>query len=165
MNELMQNLVEALREELKQYGEMLALLDHQQQMVVSRQGPELLHSVAAIDAQAESIRIAREEREQRRRHLARTLKLGEAAGFKEMSASLPANYRPLVEALVQENNQLLRRVQQRAHQNHMLLHRSVELMQRLLNALNPGANPGVYTDAGLIPANSCAPEPLYNAIG
>ena len=36
MNNLISNLVEALREELKQYGEMLAVLDQQQSSVVQR---------------------------------------------------------------------------------------------------------------------------------
>ncbi len=52
---------------------------------------------------------------------------------------LPADYRPLVQALVDENNELLVRVRQRARQNHLLLSRSVELMQGLLNTLLPVA--------------------------
>lgn len=165
MNELLHNLIEALREELKQYGELLALLEHQQELVVVRQGSELLQSVAAVDSQAQAIRVAREEREQRRRHLARTLKLAETAGFKEIAARLPLQDRPLVEALVEENNELLRRVQQRARQNHLLLHRSVELMQRFLNTLIPGAGPTVYTETGQVPAAGPTPEPIYTALG
>ena len=120
MKELIQNLIEALREELKQYGEMLALLDHQQKLAaVHRQSPELLDSIGAVNAQAEAIRVARQEREQRRRHLARTLALGETSGFGELTPRLPRDYQPLVQALVQENNELLIRVQQRALQNHL----------------------------------------------
>ena len=36
MNDLLHNLIEALREELKQYGEMLAVLEQQQNSVVQR---------------------------------------------------------------------------------------------------------------------------------
>ena len=120
MKELIQNLIEALREELKQYGEMLALLDHQQKLAaVHRQSPELLDSIGAVNAQAEAIRVARQEREQRRRHLARTLALAETSGLGELTPRLPRVYQPLVQALVQENNELLIRVQQRALQNHL----------------------------------------------
>jgi flagellar biosynthesis/type III secretory pathway chaperone len=165
MNELLQNLIEALREELKQYGEMLALLDRQQQLVILREASDLLQSVAVVDAQAEAIRVARQEREQRRRHLARTLALDEAAGFKELLPRLPADYRPLVQALVQENNELLTRVQKRARQNHLLLSRAIELMQKFINTLLPGATPATYSDAGLALAGNLPPQSLYDAVG
>jgi hypothetical protein len=55
MNDLLHNLIEALREELKQYGEMLAVLDQQQHSVVQRQVDNLLQNVAAINAHAEAI--------------------------------------------------------------------------------------------------------------
>ena len=55
MKDLLQNLVEALREELKEYGEMLALLDQQQQMVIHRRTQDLVQCVTAINAQAETI--------------------------------------------------------------------------------------------------------------
>src|SRR5262245_34400022 len=51
-HELIHHLIEALREELKQFGEMLVLLDHQQELVRSRQLPDLSPSAAAINAQA-----------------------------------------------------------------------------------------------------------------
>lgn len=165
MNELLHNLIEALREELKQYGELLALLDHQQELVALRQGSDLLKSVAAVDAQADAIRVARDEREQRRRDLARRLKMVETAGCRELATRLPQDYRPLVIALVEENNALLTRVQHRARQNHLLLHRSVELMQRFLNTLIPGASPTVYTETGRVPAAASVHEPLYSAVG
>jgi hypothetical protein len=137
LNELVEHLVEALREELKQYGEMLALLDHQRKVVVPRHGPDLLQSISTLRDQANVIRIAREEREQRRRHLARSIHLDEAAAFEELVPRLPSVYQPLVQALLTENNELLRRVQQRARQNQLLLNHAVELMQQFMNALLP----------------------------
>jgi flagellar biosynthesis/type III secretory pathway chaperone len=165
MNELLQNLIDALREELKEYGEMLALLEHQQKLVIARQGPELLQSVATVDAQAEAIRSARHEREQRRLHLARTLQVSETAGFPELVGHLPAAYRPLLEALVQENNDLLARVQQRARQNHLLLNRAVELMQRFLQTLSAGGAPSTYNEVGRVSDSVPTLHPLCDAIG
>ena len=57
------------------------------------------------------------------------------AAFADLIPLLPADYRPLLQALVEENNELLVRVRQRARQNHLMLRRSVELMQELLNTL------------------------------
>jgi flagellar biosynthesis/type III secretory pathway chaperone len=165
MNELLQNLIEALREELKEYGEMLALLEQQQQMVMHRRTQDLLQCVAATNAQAETIAAARREREQHQRHVATRLELPEDASFAVMAPRLPAEYRLLVQALVQENNELLVRVQQRARQNHLLLSRIVELMQRFLGTLFPGTQPTTYNDLGHVLAAGSPQRSLYDAVG
>lgn len=164
MNELLHNLIEALREELKEYGEMLALLDQQQQMVTHRQTQDLLQCVGSINAQAEAIAAARHEREQRQREVARQLKLEANAPFTEVMPKLPVPFQPLVKALVQENNQLLTRIQQRARQNHLMLTRIVELMQRFLGSLFP-ASPTTYDNAGQLLASTLPQRSVYDAIG
>ena len=111
---LLSNLIEALREELTQYGEMLARLDHQKDLVMRRQTDDLNRSVADINAQAEVITAARTERERHQVLIIQRLNLPATAGFGEIVPLLPADYRPLVQALVQENNELLIRVRQRA---------------------------------------------------
>lgn len=165
MNHLIQNLVESLREELKEYGEMLAMLDQQQSLVAQRQTHELLQSVADVNTQAEAIAAVRREREQRRRNVALALGLSETSGFGEIISELPSAYRPLVQALVQENNELLVRVHQRARQNHLLLSHAVELMQQLINAIVPGATPGTYDETGQLPVKTLPQPSFYEAIG
>jgi hypothetical protein len=165
MKELLSNLIEALREELKQYGEMLALLDQQQQLVMQRLVAEMPDNVNCVNAQAGVIAAARQEREQRQRHLARLLALPESTGFTVLIPLLPPDYRPLVEALVHENNELLVRVQQRARQNHLLLSHCVDLMQQLINSIFPGVSPKTYDGTGRVPAAAVPPRPLYQAVG
>lgn len=165
MNVLLPSLIDAMREELKQYGEMLARLDYQQNLVMRRQTEDLLSSVTAINGQAETIAAARLEREQRQRQIARHLNLPETAEFAVIVPLLPADYRPLVEALVQENNELLARIQQRARQNHLLMSHAVELMQRLINAVFPGAGPTTYDGAGQLPGMGMPQHSLYEAVG
>lgn len=165
MNHLVQDLVEALREELKEYGEMLALLDQQQDLVLRRQAQDLWLSTSGINAQAEAIAAARSEREQRQRQVARQLNLPEDAPFAALLPQLPPDYRPLINALVQENNELLVRVQQRARQNHLLLSRVVELMQRFIGSLFPGTANPTYNEAGRMFAAGLPQQTLYNAIG
>lgn len=165
MNDLLHNLVESLREELKQYGEMLALLDYQQELVMNRQTADLLHSVGGVNAQSDIIKAARLEREQHQRNITRRLNLNERAGFEAMIPLLPAEYQPLVEALVTENNELLIRVQQRARQNHLLLSRAVDLMQRFINTLIPGAPPTTYGHAGEVATGGLPQHSLFEAIG
>jgi flagellar biosynthesis/type III secretory pathway chaperone len=165
MNELLNNLIEALREELKEYGEMLALLDHEQELVMRRQTHDLLQCVTAINAQADAIGAARREREQHQRHISLRLGLPEEAPFAALTPLLAPEYRPLLQALVQENNELLVRVQNRARQNHLLLSRIVELMQRFLGTLFPGSQPGTYGDGGQVLAAALPQRSLYDAVG
>jgi len=165
MNELLSNLIEALREELTQYGEMLALLDQQQQMVMHRQVSTLPENVNCVNAQAGVIAATRQEREQRQRRLADHLALPENAGFAVLIPLLPADYRPLMEALVRENNELLGRVQQRVRQNHLLLSHCVELMQQLINSIFPNVSPTTYDGAGRVPLAAVPPRPIYQAVG
>lgn len=165
MNDLLHNLIEALREELKQYGEMLAVLEQQQQSVVQRQTNVLLQNVADVNAQANVIAAVRHEREQHRRHVARQLGLEENTSFAIIIPMLPADYRPLVQALVHENNSLLFRIQQRARQNQLLLSHAVELMQQLINSIFPGSGPKTYDNHGRLPVNTLPQRSIYEQVG
>jgi tRNA A37 N6-isopentenylltransferase MiaA len=135
MNELLRNFIESLREELKQYGELLALLDLEQEQVIHQRSDDMLATVAAINAQGEAIQAARREREQRQRELAQCVGLPGDTAIAMLANFVPEPYRPLVIALMEENNDLLARVQRRARQNHILLSRSLEIMERFVSSL------------------------------
>lgn len=165
MNELLSHLIEALREELKQYGEMLALLDQQQEQVMRRQAAQLYTSANGINAQAEILRGARAEREQRQRNLASELKLPEDSTFKDLLPQIPLPHQGLIAALVDENNELLTRVQQRARQNHLLLSHCVDLMQQFIVSIFPTAKPVTYNGHGQAPAVAVPAQSLYQAVG
>jgi len=133
----LENLIEALRNELQQYGEMLALLDHQTELVKQRGSDDILHSIAAISTQSAMIQVARETRMFNQRQLAQALKEPLDAAFGRLVPKLPAEYRPLVKALIQENNELLERVRERAEENQVLLRRCVDMMQQFITAIAP----------------------------
>jgi len=158
-------LIEALREELQQYGEMLALLDQQQERIVQRNAPEISASVDRINAQSEVIQKARAERGVRQRELAESLRLGQGATLADLIQKLVPKYQPLLQALFQENNRLLFRVQQRAQQNHLLLSYSLDLMQRLISSLLPISPPTVYNGGGGLSAPVFPAKSLYEAVG
>jgi flagellar biosynthesis/type III secretory pathway chaperone len=163
--ESLQPLIGALREELQQYGEMLALLDRQQEQVKARAATEIFQSISLIQAQATAIQGARELREKCRGSTALTCQQPENTPFSHLIPLLPSDYRPLIAALVDENNHLLSRVRQRARQNHILLRRSVELMQELLRTLFPSRQNSVYDGAGLKRGHFLNERPLCNAVG
>src|SRR4026207_1869017 len=114
MTEAIEKLIAALREELKHYGEMLALLDQQQECAITRLADEMFTATTAIQNQAGIMQAARRTREQCLRTLARELCVAETSTFVEIIPLLPPDYWPLMQSLVDENNALLQRVQQRA---------------------------------------------------
>jgi len=164
MTESIEKLIAALREELQHYGEMLALLDQQQESAINRLADEMFAATTAIQNQAGIMQATRRDREQCQRVLARELCVVETSTFVEIIPLLPADYRPLLQSLVDENNSLLQRVQQRARQNHLVLSRSVELMQQFLGALFPARETHVYNEHGGRQLSSLPGPPLYQAI-
>lgn len=165
MNEIINDLIQALREELQQYGELLALLDQQQEFVVARAAEEVLQTVTAIQACSRAVEARRAHRDELRRALAHAAGLSEEAPFAELFPQLPEDYRPLIRALVEENNSLLARLQQRARQNHLLLSRSVELLQRFMATLLPALHPRVYNETGTVLSRPMTMQSLYEAVG
>jgi flagellar biosynthesis/type III secretory pathway chaperone len=148
MNESIQRLIDALREELQQYGEMLALLEQQRHLVVQRSGGALLENLAAINGQTSVIQVARREREQLQSKLSLSMRLPADARFSSLLPEVQEPYRGLVKTLVDEINQCLRRVQQRARQNHLLLSCSIEMMQRFMATLFPSSSVTTYNQSG-----------------
>jgi len=165
MIEELKRFIEALREELQHYGEMLGLLDRQQELVVIRAADEILQTVSAINAQSASIQSARQHRQLRIGELARTLRRPDDITCMDLIPLLPDDYRPLVRALVEENNELLMRVQQRARQNHLLLSRSVDLMQRFIATLIPSEKLMRYNEVGTVSTPGLPSRAMYEAVG
>ena len=97
--------------------------------------------------------------------MAENCQLPQEAGFAELIPLQPPDYRPLMLALVDENNELLMRVRRRARQNHLMLRRSVELMQELLNTLLPTRHGSVYDDTGAARSRMATPCRFYEAVG
>ena len=157
-------LISALRDELSQYGEMLALLDQQQETIVERRTDDLLHTTEAINSQGDVVQEVRRQREERQRHLAREWRQPETTSLGVLTRVAPTEYRPLFEALVRENNQLLFRIQQRVRQNQLMLSQVIELSQRLINSLFPGNTP-VYAESGGLRSTPSRSMALYEAVG
>ncbi len=165
MNEALEKLIQALREELQQYGEMLARLDQQQEHVTRRASEDLLQATAEIEIQSQTMKQARQFRTDCQAEVARSVGFASEATFAEIIPQLPGPYRPLVTALVQENNESLGRIHQRSRQNHILLCRSLELMSRLLGNLMPGTHSPVYTDKMNVSSGAFPAHAMYQAIG
>lgn len=132
----LQQVIDSLRHELQQYGEMLALLETQGQCVAQQETTSVLTSNTTIEVQSAAIETARLRRETAQRQLAWAVGLPKSESFQTLLPLLPDNYRPLVGALVCEINELIGRVIERANHNHRQLQESVELMAQFVVAIS-----------------------------
>ena len=162
---LLVGLLTALRQELEQYGEMLARLEQQQEYVIVRAAEDVLRSAGSIQEQMDTIQAARQEREKRQAEVASFLRLEGDPAFARLLPVLPAPYRVAIASLVREINDLLARVQHRARQNHLLLGRSLEMMQQFLSVLLPVAHPKTYNGGGQLQPLDQPVQVLYQAVG
>ena len=163
--DLIPPLMDRLRNELAQYGEMLTLLDQQQDHVMNRAADEVMHSVSSIHEQMTLIQQARTHRESAQKELARALQKTDEPTFAQLIPNLPEKYQGAVQIMVRENNLLRERVHQKACQNHLLLARSLEKMRHFLNSLSPAPAPIPTMENGRRAEVAPSPPPFYEALG
>ena len=148
LHELHEPLVGAMRTEAQEYGELLALFDEQQAAVINRAPDAVLEIDGRITAQLTILRGCRKTREALVADLARRTEPPLAESVTEVMALFREPVRPLVQALMAEINALIGKARRRAQQNRMLLARSVEVAQELLEKLNPAVVSRTYSPQG-----------------
>jgi len=128
-------IVVALRDELEEYGGLIRLFDEQQQKIFARDAAGVTEVVHELEVQTNVARGTRQVRERVVRAFAE--KRGQVAGssLREMLSEFPVDVRPLLTALIEEINDLVRRIRKRGRQNQMLLGRLIDLHRELLPAL------------------------------
>ena len=159
MTESLDNFIVALREELTQYGELLALLESQQQEILARNVDEVHENAAQIHYQTEHLDRLKLKRETERQHLYTELELPDDASLKNSIALLPAEYQPLVRALIEDNHHSITRIRKLARQNHLLLNRSLTTVRQLVNSLSGSTRPSTYGGDGQLPSET-SPQPI-----
>lgn len=154
MTEPLDNFISALREELTQYGELLALLESQQQEIVARNVDEVHENAAQIHDQTQHLDRLKLRREAERKNLYTELELPNDASLKNSITLLPADYQPLVRALIDENHHSITRIRKLARQNHLLLNRSLTTVRQLVNSLSGSTRPSTYSGDGRLPSET-----------
>jgi len=146
-------LIEALRDELQEYGGLLSLFDDQQKAILARKPEEVLVIQNTIKVQLEMIHVRRKHREGVARDFA--VAVGQDPGLSVIALIefTDEMVRPLLHALIYEVNQLITSTRRRGQQNQMLLARSIEVTQQLLKRLNPEAVTKTYSRGGKIKFN------------
>ena len=143
-------IIEALRAELQEYGGLLNLFDEQQDAILNRKADLVTEIEPTIEAQLAILRTRRSQRESLVSALTPDTTLLQAI------LHFPQAMRPLVEALATEVNRLIAKVRRRAQQNQMLLARTIELTQELCEKLRPGTVTRTYSPNGKMKIKAAA---------
>jgi len=133
MTRPLQQLIDALRQELQQHGELLARLD---EAPMPSCDSEELDAVRRMQLLAETLLAAQRAREHCQHQMAWAAERPGACSFNELIPALPPAYRPLLSALVEENESLRRRVGERLREDLSWLDRACELSTRTLGAIS-----------------------------
>lgn len=151
-------LVQPLRDEVQEHGALLNLFEEQQAAILRRE-PDLVLSVAdSITKQLELIRECQKRRRAAVRASAAEAGCPENAPLSQLIPYFPAAAWPLLQALVSEVNRLVRHTRRRARQNQMLLARTIEVSQAILQRINPGTLTKTYSAKGQVAIAAAAAE-------
>ena len=149
-----EQIIDALRSEMQEYGGLLNLFDRQQNAILNRKPDEVADSDQAIDAQLAAVRARRSQRENLVAAL--TPDADPHPTLLQTILHFPQAMRPLVEALATEVNRLIAKVRRRAQQNQMLLARTIEVTQELCEKLKPGTVTRTYAPDGKMKIKAAA---------
>lgn len=132
MNRPLQQLIDALREELQQCGEILAQLDEPVRFASS----SATRAAWPGQLRADGLLAARDARAFSWQQLAWAAQKPQAVSINELIPSLPQDHQPLVGALVEETEALWRRVYARLHQDFRWLDRAREASRQCLDLIS-----------------------------
>ena len=149
-------LVQPLREEMQEHGALLNLFEEQQAAILRREPDLVLHVAEAITKQAEVIRECQKRRTLALRAAAAKAGCAENIALTKLLPYLPEATWPLLQALIGEVNRLVRQTRRRARQNQMLLARTIEASQELLQRLDPGTVSKTYSAQGRVAIGATA---------
>ena len=157
-------LVEKLRDELKQYGELLALLDQQQELVLKRDADGIQSTAEQIDQQSMILEELKTARKEAQSQVAEDLGLARVCAFENIIPLLPQEYQPLINAIIEDNNLSIQRIGRLARQNHLLLTRSIEMVGSLIRSVCPDQTPNVYNGNGAVISHPGHAAPTYEHV-
>jgi flagellar biosynthesis/type III secretory pathway chaperone len=143
-------MVALLRLELQEYGGLFNLLSHQQDHIIERRPDVILTINDDIEAQTQAVADLRARREQMVNDLHERAGATGAMTLRSIIPHFPATVQPLLEALMNDINHMLRRNRQKARQNHLLLARAMELTEQTLRVLQPENFTRTYQRTGKV---------------
>jgi flagellar biosynthesis/type III secretory pathway chaperone len=149
-------LAQPLREEMQEHGALLNLFEEQQAAILRREPDLVLTAAEAITKQLDLIRECQKRRSVAVRATAVGAGCAETTPVSKLIRYFPPAAWPLLQALVTEVNRLVRQTRRRARQNQMLLARTIEISQEMLQRLSPGSVTKTYSAQGRVEIGAAA---------
>jgi len=148
-------ITECLRNELQEYGALLALFEEQQANLLRRDADQVAALALSIEEQARATNFSRERREQCVSEFALKQGCAPDTSLRQLLPHFPVEVQPLLGALITEINHLIHRIRRDARQNQMLLSRVVEAHDEALRTLMPGTfKARTYSASGTVSAGA-----------
>lgn len=143
-------LADALRDELAEYGGLLSLLDEQRDAIMQRKVDALMDVNAKVQEQAVSAEHYRNIREEVCTRFAKTLGCVPSVTVKELVLRLPQEVQGMFTALVDDGIGVTNTAKKKADRNTQLLSRAGDLNERLLIAMRPQSTTKTYNKRGSV---------------
>jgi hypothetical protein len=143
-----EKIVEALRDEVQEYGALLNLFEQQQNAILDRDPDLVLAVTDMLESQVEIVNRTLHEREALVRDFASQCQQPSDTPLRELLSDSSQPVCQLLFALIDEVNSLVFRTKRRARQNQMLLLRSIDVSQQIIRRLNPGGVIQTYSSKG-----------------
>ena len=143
-------LADALRDELAEYGGLLSLLDEQRDAISSMKVDAILEANTRVQEQSASAVHYTNLREEVCARLARGAGCNPEATVKELLSHMPLEARAMFESLVDEGQGVVRNAKKKVDRNSLLLSRTSELNEKLLVTLRPQSTTKTYNKRGSV---------------
>lgn len=156
-------LVELLREEVQEYGGLYNLLDRQQNEIFNRDPDLVMEINIEVEVHMKQMDTLRQKRESMVREMAIRCQCDQEWTLKELLPGFPVFVRPLLEALMDEVNSMVRRTRQKARQNYLLLSRTMEIAHEALRRSEPSNYSKTYSRKGQVGVSGDLPT-TYKAL-
>lgn len=144
------SLVEALRSELQEYGGLRNILDDQQKAIFARDAQQVSQLNETLEVQMAATAQLRQSREEIQAELVAFHELPKGTSVADLSKVFPENGRPLLTALADQINDMIKVLRRRSRQNQMLLARTCETMEQTLRFMRPEAFTKTYSAKGAV---------------
>lgn len=141
--------IDALRAELEGFGELFRLIDKQRESLLKRDSNALLRATGAIESYLPAIGSLSTKRRNLQRDAAGADV--DAENARAVAARAPEEFRPLLEALLEEVHRLILDTRKQLSGNQLLLQRAHELNRHLCDAIMPRRRaPSTYGRKGTV---------------
>jgi hypothetical protein len=141
-------LADALRDELAEYGGLLAILDEQRDAIASRNVTSLAEINEQVRKQTASARHFTDMREEVSARITKGTGCSPETSARELLKYMPAEARAMFESLIDEGALVVKNAKKKAERNTVLLAHSSDLNEKLLMAMRPGTTVKTYTKKG-----------------